>query len=83
MDYLTFEKPIEELISNLNKAKELGEDTLIDVSKTVKDIELQIKETRKSFSTDRIRSDQFRYFVVFIRHLPTVRHCTHHCPSSK
>ena len=48
MDYLTFEKPIEELISNLNKAKELGEDTLIDVSKTVKDIELQIKETRKS-----------------------------------
>ena len=48
MDYLTFEKPIEELISNLNKAKELGEDTSIDVSKTIKDIEHQIKETRKS-----------------------------------
>ena len=48
MDYLTFEKPIEELISNLNKAKELGKDELIDVSKTVKDIERQIQETRKS-----------------------------------
>ena len=48
MDYLIFEKPIEELISNLNKAKELGKDELIDVSKTVKDIERQIQETRKS-----------------------------------
>ena len=48
MDYLPFEKPIEELISNLNKAKKLGEDASIDVSKTIKDIEHQIKETRKS-----------------------------------
>ena len=47
MDYLAFEKPIEELIIKLNQAKELGEDKSVDVSKTVKDIEAQIQLTRK------------------------------------
>ena len=39
MEYLEFEKPIEELITKLNKAKELGDDNSVDVSKTVSDIE--------------------------------------------
>jgi acetyl-CoA carboxylase carboxyl transferase subunit alpha len=46
MDYLAFEKPIEELIIKLEKAKELGKDGSVDVSKTVTDIEKNIKETR-------------------------------------
>ena len=47
MDYLAFEKPIEELIIKLDQAKELGKDESVDVSKTVKDIEAQIQVTRK------------------------------------
>ena len=47
MDYLAFEKPIEELIIKLDQAKELGKDASVDVSKTVKDIETQIQVTRK------------------------------------
>ena len=46
MEYLAFEKPIEELIIKLEKAKELGKDGSVDVSKTVTDIEKNIKETR-------------------------------------
>ena len=47
MEYLAFEKPIEELIIKLEKAKELGAYGAVDVSKTVLDIEAQIKATRK------------------------------------
>mgnify|MGYP001287880302 FL=1 len=47
MEYLTFEKPIEELIIKLEKAKELGADGAVDVSKTISDIEAQIQVTRK------------------------------------
>ena len=47
MEYLAFEKPIEELIIKLEKAKELGNDGSVDVSKTVVDIEKQIDYTRK------------------------------------
>ena len=47
MDYLAFEKPIEELIIKLEKAKEIGLDDSVDVSKTVADIESKIESTRK------------------------------------
>ena len=47
MDYLAFEKPIEELMIKLDKAKELGSDGSVDVSKTVTDIELKIENIRK------------------------------------
>ncbi len=47
MQYLAFEKPIEELTKKLEKAKELGLDKSIDVSKTVSDIEKQISISRK------------------------------------
>ena len=47
MEYLTFEKPIEELIIKLEKAKELGADEAVDVSKTISDIEAQIQVARK------------------------------------
>ena len=35
MQYLEFEKPIEELIEKLNQAKDLGEDQSVDVTKTI------------------------------------------------
>ena len=47
MEYLEFEKPIKELIDNLQKAKELGKEESVDVTKTVNDIEQKIKNTRK------------------------------------
>ena len=49
MEYLEFEKPIKELIDNLQKAKELGEEESVDVTKTVNDIEQKIKNTRKKY----------------------------------
>ena len=42
MDYLAFEKPIEELIIKLEQAKELGKDESIDISNTIADLEKQI-----------------------------------------
>ena len=47
MEYLEFEKPIEELIIKLKTAKELGEGGTVDVSKTVSNIEENIISTRK------------------------------------
>lgn len=47
MEYLSFEKPIEELIIKLEQAKSLGEDDSVDVSQTIKDIEEKIISARK------------------------------------
>ena len=47
MEYLAFEKPIEELIIKLEKAKELAKEGSIDVSETVNDIEKKIEAARK------------------------------------
>jgi len=47
MDYLEFEKPIEDLIEKLNQAIQLGEEGDLDVSSTVEEIEKKIKKTRK------------------------------------
>ena len=47
MEYLAFEKKIEDLIIKLKKAKEIGIEDSVDVSKTVNDIENKITSTRK------------------------------------
>jgi len=47
MDYLAFEKPIEELVIKLEKAKEIGVDGSVDISKTVSDILTKIENSRK------------------------------------
>ena len=47
MDYLDFEKPIEELVEKLNQAKHIGKEGDIDVSKTVSELEKKIKSIRK------------------------------------
>ena len=46
MEYLDFEKPIEELMTQLNKAKELGGEG-VDVNQAIIDLENKLKKTRK------------------------------------
>lgn len=46
MNYLDFEKPIEELFEQLEKIKQVAEKSGVDVSKTTTDIEEKIKQTR-------------------------------------
>ncbi|MBT7481159.1 MAG: acetyl-CoA carboxylase carboxyltransferase subunit alpha [Flavobacteriales bacterium] len=47
MDYLDFEKPIEELVEKLDQAKHIGEEGDIDVSKTISELEKKMKSIRK------------------------------------
>lgn len=47
MNYLEFEKPIAELVEQLEKVKQVAEKSGVDVSKTTADIEDKIKQTRK------------------------------------
>ena len=47
MEYLDFEKPIEELVEKLDQAKHIGEEGDIDVSKTISELEKKIKSIRK------------------------------------
>lgn len=44
--FLDFEKPVEELLQQLENTKEIGEKTNVDVSKTLKELEKTLKETR-------------------------------------
>lgn len=46
MNYLDFEKPIAELVEQLEKVQQVAEKSGVDVSKTTADIEEKIKETR-------------------------------------
>lgn len=46
MNYLDFEKPIAELVDQLEKVKQVGEKSKVDVSKTTAEIEEKIKQTR-------------------------------------
>jgi len=46
MNYLDFEKPIAELIEQLEKVKQVGEKSKVDISKTTAEIELKIKKAR-------------------------------------
>lgn len=48
--YLDFEKPIEELTEQLEKAGEIAETSDVDVSKTVKDLEKKIIAKRKEIA---------------------------------
>ena len=47
MQYLEFEKPLEELNNKLIQAKELADIDNVDVSKTVRDIERKIEKTKR------------------------------------
>lgn len=47
LQFLDFEKPIEELYEQLDKVKQVGEKSQVDVSSTTAEIEQKIKDTRK------------------------------------
>lgn len=47
MDYLDFEQPIKELEEQLEKTRHLAEETKVDMSKTIKELEKRITTTRK------------------------------------
>ncbi len=47
MTFLDFEKPIEDLIEQIEKQKQIGEKSKVDVSRTVAQLEKTLEETRK------------------------------------
>ena len=51
MQYLDFEKPIEELELQIEKCKTLGEESDVDVSKTCKEIEKKLAKVKKEIYT--------------------------------
>ena len=49
MEYLSFEKPIEELENQLTKAHELADETGVDMAKTITDIRQKIDDAKKEY----------------------------------
>lgn len=47
MEYLDFEKPVEELENQIIKAQQIAEESNVDMSKTIKELQRQVKATRK------------------------------------
>ena len=52
MEYLDFELPIKELIDQLAKTKQIGQETKSNVSDLKKEIELKIKKKKKEIYTN-------------------------------
>lgn len=52
MEYLDFEKPVEEILLQIAKTKELETETQVDMGKTLKELEKKLESTRKSIYKD-------------------------------
>ena len=52
MEYLEFEKPLEELVLQIKKAQELSNGNKVDVSATIKDLEKELEKCRKDIYTN-------------------------------
>jgi len=52
MEYLEFEKPLEELILQIEKVQELNNENEVDISTTIKDLEKKIETCRKDIYTN-------------------------------
>ena len=52
MEYLKFEKPLEELILQMEKAQKLSNENEVDVSATIKDLEKELEKCRKNIYTN-------------------------------
>ena len=52
MNFLDFEKPIADLIEQIEKQKAIGEKSKVDVSVAVRQLELKLAETRKNLYSD-------------------------------
>ena len=64
--YLDFEKPIEDLILQIEEAKTIGEKSEVDVSKTISELENKL-ENKRIFLRKNVRRS------VFTFNLPTSR----------
>ena len=47
MTFLDFEKPVAELLEQIEKAKQIAEKSKIDISATIRELHLKVEETRK------------------------------------
>ena len=52
MQFLDFEKPLEELYQQMNKLKEMSAKNQVDVSATVRELEASIEKTREKIYTE-------------------------------
>ena len=52
MEYLKFEKPLEDLIFQMEKAQELSNENEVDVSTTIKDLAKKLEKCRKDIYTN-------------------------------
>ncbi|NNM93947.1 MAG: acetyl-CoA carboxylase carboxyltransferase subunit alpha [Bacteroidia bacterium] len=52
MNYLDFEKPVEELTEQLEKVKQVGEKSKIDMTATIKELEDKIMDARKTIAAN-------------------------------
>ena len=52
MEYLEFEKPLEELVLQIKKVQELSNGNKVDVSATIKDLEKKLEKCRKDIYTN-------------------------------
>lgn len=52
MNFLDFEKPIADLLEQIEKQKTIGEKSKVDVSVAVRQLELKLAETRKNLYSD-------------------------------
>lgn len=50
MNFLDFEKPIEELVEQMDKLKQVGEKSKVDISASIKELEDKIQVTRKKIA---------------------------------
>ena len=52
MNFLDFEKPVADLIDQIEKQKQIGEKSKVDVSVAVRQLEIKLEETRKTLYSD-------------------------------
>ncbi|HRH67150.1 MAG TPA: carboxyl transferase domain-containing protein, partial [Bacteroidia bacterium] len=52
MNFLDFEKPVSDLLDQIEKQKQIGEKSKVDVSVAVRQLELKLEETRKTLYSD-------------------------------
>ena len=69
MQYLEFEKPIEELNNKLIQARELADLEDVDASKTINDIENQILKAKKKFIIILLLGKKYSYQDTQIDHI--------------
>jgi acetyl-CoA carboxylase carboxyl transferase subunit alpha len=50
MNFIDFEKPVEELMDQMDKLKQVGEKSKVDITASIKELEVKIQSTRKKIA---------------------------------